>query len=108
MAGLLSGARVDPQGMRLLTKPFSVKLENSRTTIAHKDQYGETKSNTKIKLTTKYDSLPRFKELTSKFSRKLWGSTLTFSNKISDNYAFSSKISHSVLLWEKLKIKYGL
>ena len=108
MAGLLSSQGIVSQGRHILTKPFSVKLENNRATIAHKSQYGETKLNTKIKLATKYDSLPRFNELNSKLSRKLWGSTLTFSNKISDKYAFSSKISHSVLLWEKLKIKYGL
>jgi hypothetical protein len=66
------------------------------------------KSTTKMKLITRYGQYPKFNELSSKLSKKIWGTNLSFSNKITDNLNLTSKVTHSFNLWERLKVKYGL
>lgn len=108
MAGDLPPAQGRLEGTPPPIKPFSLSLENGKSTLSHKKQIGDFKSNTKLKLNLKYSAPPRFSELSSKVSHKLWGTSFSFSNKISDSFNLSSKISHSVNLWEGLKAKYGL
>jgi hypothetical protein len=108
MAGQIQSSPLTFESTSFFTKPFSINVESRKFTLTHKKQFGDLKSTTKLKCNLNNDYLPRFSELSSKITKKLWGSSFTFSNKISDNFNISSKISHGFNIWEGLKAKYGL
>lgn len=76
--------------------------------MTHRKQIDDFKSTTKLKASATYDARPSFNELTSKISKKVWGNTMTLSSKINSSNEMTAKLSHSVNLWERLKVKYGL
>lgn len=80
-------------------KPFSINIESNKFTLTHKRQFDELKSTTKLKYNLNNGYYPRFNELNSKISKKFWGTSVTFTNKISENFNISSKFSHGINIW---------